>query len=96
MKNLLERLSIMVEGETITARDIPYPIQSPDRCASCDDMESSLFAIPRLKDALKVFEGEYIRRKLIEYNQDVAETARAIGVGQGMVKSHLGRATTTS
>lgn len=96
LKNLLERLSIMVEGETITARNIPSPIHSPATCVPGDARESSLFSIPRLKDAQNAFEDEYIRRKLIEYNQDVAETARAIGVGQSTVKRVWGRTTTNS
>ena len=89
LKNLLDRLSIMVEGEVITARDIPFPIHAADVCEPADNMDLSLFAIPRLKDAQKAFEEEFIRRKLIENHQDVAETARAVGVGQSTIKSYL-------
>lgn len=90
LKNLLERLSIMVDGPVIQAGDISFPINSAAK-GGCkgEPAESSLFSYSRLKDAQKAFEEEFIRRKLIQYHQDVAETAKAIGVGQGQIRSYL-------
>jgi two-component system nitrogen regulation response regulator NtrX len=92
LKNLLERLSIMVEGEMITEKDIPLPIHSGEKDENATRMETSLFSISRLKEAQKAFEDEFIRRKLLQNNQDVAETARAIGVGQNHIRNYLKQA----
>ena len=89
LKNLLERLSIMVDGDMITERDIPFPINSCEKNEKAAQLESPLFSISRLKDAQKTFEDEFIKRKLIQNNQDIAATARAIGVGQSHIKNYL-------
>ncbi len=89
LKNLLERLSIMVDGEMIHDKDIPFPINSGERNVNASRSESPLFSILRFKDAQKAFEDEFIKRKLIQNHQDIAETARAIGVGQSQIRNYL-------
>jgi len=89
LKNLLERLSIMVEGVMINEKDIPFPINSGEKNEKAAQLESPLFSLSRLKDAQKAFEDEFIKRKLIQNNQDIAETARAIGVGQSHIRNYL-------
>jgi two-component system nitrogen regulation response regulator NtrX len=89
LKNLLERLSIMVDGDMITERDIPFPINSGRKNEEPAQSEPPLFSIRRLKDAQKAFEDEFIKRKLIQNNQDIAVTAKAIGVGQSRIKNYL-------
>ena len=91
LKNLLERLSIMVEGETIAEKDIPFPINSGEKNEKSAPIESPLFSLSRLQDAQKAFENEFIKRKLIQNNQDIAATARAIGVGQSLIRNYLKR-----
>jgi len=89
LKNLLERLSIMVDGEIINEKDIPFPINTGDKNGKAAQIESPLFSISRLKDAQKAFEDEFIKRKLIQNNQDIAATARAIDVGQSHIRNYL-------
>jgi two-component system nitrogen regulation response regulator NtrX len=89
LKNLLERLSIMVDGKIINEKDIPFPINSGDKNEKTVQLESPLFSISRLKEAQKAFEDEFIKRKLILNNQDIAATARAIGVGQSHIRNYL-------
>jgi two-component system, NtrC family, nitrogen regulation response regulator NtrX len=89
LKNLLERLSIMVDGQMITEKDIPFPINSGEKNEKSARSEPPLFSIPRLKDAQKAFEDEFIKRKLIQYHQDIAATAQAIGVGQSLIRNYL-------
>ena len=89
LKNLLERLSIMVDGEMINEKDIPFPINSGEKNEKAAQLESPLFSLSRLKDAQKAFEDEFIKRKLIQNNQDIAATARAIGVGQSHIRNYL-------
>jgi len=89
LKNLLERLSIMVDGEMLNEKDIPFPINSGEKNEKAAQLESPLFSLSRLKDAQKAFEDEFIKRKLIQNNQDIAATARAIGVGQSHIRNYL-------
>ena len=89
LKNMLERLSIMVDGDTISEKDIPFPIRSCEKNATSDPHESPLFSIDRLKDAQKAFEDEFINQKLMQNNQDIAATAKAIGVGQSHIRNFL-------
>jgi len=89
LKNLLERLSIMVDGEIINEKDIPFPINSGEKNEKAAQLESPLFSLSRLKDAQKAFEDEFIKRKLIQNDQDIAATARAIGVGQSHIRNYL-------
>ena len=89
LKNLLERLSIMVDGEMINEKDIPFPINSGEKNEKAAQLESPLFSLSRLKDAQKAFEDEFIKRKLIQNNQDIAATARAIDVGQSHIRNYL-------
>ncbi|MFH0995631.1 MAG: sigma-54 dependent transcriptional regulator [Pseudomonadota bacterium] len=89
LKNLIERLSIMVDGEVINETEIPFPINSGEKNERAAQMESPLFSLSRLKDAQKAFEDEFIKRKLIQNSQDIAATARAIGVGQSHIRNYL-------
>jgi two-component system, NtrC family, nitrogen regulation response regulator NtrX len=89
LKNLLERLSIMVDGEFINEKEIPFPINSGGKNENAAQLEFPLFSLSRLKDAQKAFEDEFIRRKLIQNYQDIAATARAIGVGQSHIRNYL-------
>jgi two-component system nitrogen regulation response regulator NtrX len=78
LKNLVERLTLMVPGETIGVGDLPDVFrtgQSGRQGVAADD----LFAMDRLQDALAAFEKEFVRRKLIENDQDADKTAAAIG-----------------
>ncbi len=73
----------------IHEKDIPFPINSGEKNEKSVQRESPLFSISRLKDAQKAFEDEFIKRKLIQNNQDIAATARAIGVGQSHIRNYL-------
>jgi two-component system nitrogen regulation response regulator NtrX len=89
LKNLIERLSIMVDGETIDVNEIPFPINAHTTTGHAVTTDLTLFSFSRLKDALKAFEGEFIRRKLLQNNHDIAVTARTIGVGQSHIRNFM-------
>ena len=45
-------------------------------------LNTQLLRYKKFREARKAFEREYINRKLIENNQNVTQTAEAIGVGR--------------
>ncbi|MBT8371446.1 MAG: sigma-54 dependent transcriptional regulator [Deltaproteobacteria bacterium] len=79
LKNLLERLTIMVDGELIDVVDLPVPY-NPRTLESADMGESQLLTNDSLKSAKKSFEKAYLRNKLLEHENNVSKTAKAIGV----------------
>lgn len=84
LKNLLDRLAIMVKSKTINVKDIPaFYNPQPD---AKNKAESSLFSIKQFKNAHKAFEKEFISRKLMENDNDIAKTAKQIGVDKVYLK----------
>jgi two-component system nitrogen regulation response regulator NtrX len=79
LKNLVERLDIMMVEDTITSEHLPKPYNPKAGPQSLPETEA-LFAIPELKQAKQVFEKQFIRHKLDENHNNIARTAKAIGV----------------
>ena len=79
LKNLVERLAIMVEKDVIDEFDIPASY-NPGAADGMAPVESQLFLSHSLKDAKKAFEREFIKRKLLQNNNNIAKTAEAIGM----------------
>jgi two-component system nitrogen regulation response regulator NtrX len=86
LKNLVERLAIMVEKDVIDEFDLPAPY-NPDTVDGLTTVESQLFLSNSLKNAKKAFEREFIKRKLLQFDNNITKTAEAIGVE----KSYLNR-----
>jgi two-component system nitrogen regulation response regulator NtrX len=74
LKNLIERLAIMTGGEAIGVGDLPDNLRGPKA------RSGELFSLDNLEKARTAFEIEYIRKKLTAHQDDITETARAIGV----------------
>ena len=81
LKNLVERLVIMVEKDSIDIEDLPDTYQSETDSSTADN-ESGLLSIDTLKQAKKQFEREYIQKKLEENKNNISRTAEMIGVGR--------------
>jgi two-component system, NtrC family, nitrogen regulation response regulator NtrX len=88
LKNLVERLAIMVEKDVIDEFDLPAPY-NPDTAEGMTTIESQLFLSHSLKDAKNAFEREFIKRKLLQYNNNVTKTAEAIGVKRSYLHKKL-------
>lgn len=85
LKNLIERLDIMAEHDTIGIDDVPAPY-NPNKGETETTVES-LFDYDRLKDAETVFQEEFIKRKLRQYRYDIARTAKKTGAERDFIKS---------
>jgi len=88
LKNLVERLAIMVDKDIIDVNDLPSPYNPASRNSPAL-VEDKLFLSDSLKDAKKSFEREFIKRKMIQYNHNIAKTAQAIGVKQSYLYKKL-------
>ncbi len=88
LKNLVERLAIMVEKETIDVGDLPEPY-TPAVGLEGVLGEPELLAIDNLKEAKKVFEREYIQKKLEENENNITRTAEILGVGRSFLHKKI-------
>ncbi len=74
LKNLIERLAIMVSGNTIGVKDLPANLSDAKAATG------ELFTIDTLSQARTAFEYEYIHKQLAAHDNDITQTALAIGV----------------
>jgi two-component system nitrogen regulation response regulator NtrX len=89
LRNLIERLMIMVTGPTIEAAHIAMFLQSKPGMQAAVPSASALAtrSYDSLREARNAFEREYISRKLREHNWNVSKTAEDLKIE----RSHLHR-----
>jgi two-component system, NtrC family, nitrogen regulation response regulator NtrX len=75
LRNVIERMVILSEGETISVKDLPPSIAAPG-----SEPIGSPFDFNSLKDARSAFEKEYLMRRLIENNYNISRTAEMVGM----------------
>ncbi|UCE55690.1 MAG: sigma-54-dependent Fis family transcriptional regulator [Desulfobacterales bacterium] len=88
LKNLVERLVIMVDKAVLDRDDIPASY-NPAICKDTGAIDTQFLKIEKLKEARKVFEKEYIKRKLIENRNNITKTAKSIGVGRSYLHKKI-------
>jgi two-component system nitrogen regulation response regulator NtrX len=80
----------MVKSDLIDIADIPLPY-NPVSGEKILKNDRHLLSIALLKDAKREFEREYIRLKLLEHDNNVAQTAKAIGVERSYMHKKIKR-----
>lgn len=83
LRNVCERLVIMVQGNTISAADIPAPVSRAEAAAGTliEDIAGDLSGdFDSLRDARQAFERDFIMKKLKENDWNVSRTAEALKV----------------
>ncbi len=88
LKNLVERLSIMVKGETIEKDDIPQPY-NPDFSKETQPERRWLFALDNLEEARIAFEQEFLRRRVEHADGDLKTVAKKIGTTVAYIKKRI-------
>jgi two-component system nitrogen regulation response regulator NtrX len=88
LKNLVERLAIMIGKEVIDETDIPAPYNPNSRNGRAS-IEAQLFLSDSLKNAKKTFEREFIKRKLMQNNNNITKTAKSIGLDKSYLNKRL-------
>ena len=84
LRNMVERLMIMVPGELITAEDVAVFL-NPGAFQPLSCSFEAGYSHLAFKDARKQFEHDYLKKKLEENEGNVSKTAETIG----MERSHL-------
>ncbi len=88
LKNLLERLSIMVESNHIDVADIPQPYNI--ECKSDELIEKDLLVYADdLAQAKKQFEKEFIKQKLSQEGGNLKSAAKKLGTSVRYIKKNI-------
>lgn len=92
LKNLTERLSIMVEGDVIGKDDLPAPY-NPDIKSSSEtgEMYNEIFGMEKLDQAKEAFETKFIRFKVDQMNGDLPAAAKQMGASLNFVKKKVSK-----
>ena len=88
LKNLVERLYIMVKGDIIGVEDIPHPY-NPEFTSEKSIESIPLFNMDNLEQARKTFELEFIRKKVDQDKGDLKATAKRIGSSVHYIKKRM-------
>lgn len=88
LKNLVERLSIMVQKDEIDVEDIPHPY-NPELPSDISGERRQIFSIDNLEMARLEFEREYLKNKLSQENGDILKTAKKLGVSEKYIRKML-------
>ena len=77
LRNVVERIAVMAEGESITVADVRTALQSGSSVTIAKNGEESVEGLREARDA---FEREHIQRVLIAHDGRVQEAAEALGI----------------
>ncbi|MCG8687327.1 MAG: sigma-54 dependent transcriptional regulator [Desulfobacterales bacterium] len=88
LKNLVERLCIMVKADVIEKEDIPQPY-NPDFEKSITKERRWLFTLENLEEARTAFEQDFIRRKVEQADGDLKIAAKQMGTSVSYIKKRI-------
>ncbi|WP_320044248.1 sigma-54 dependent transcriptional regulator [uncultured Desulfobacter sp.] len=90
LKNLMERLSIMVEGDVIGKNEIPAPYNPDIRAVpETGEAPARIFSLEKLDRAKEVFETEFVRFRVDQMNGDLEAAAKLMGKSLDFVKKRM-------
>ncbi len=80
LRNVMERLSIMAQSDTIFPRDLPPEILKGKGVMA--EVENPFLTLGTIKEAVSSFERNYIIEKLRENGGNISKTAEKIGIAR--------------
>ena len=89
LRNLVERLAIMVDKDVIDAADMPDSYQPGAYNEETFSAASRFMKIDNFKEARKAFEKEFIKRKLLQNENNITKTAKSIKVGRSYLHKKI-------
>lgn len=92
LKNLMERLSIMVESQVIGKNDIPGPYNPGiETLPETGDALTRIFIMEKLDQAKAAFETEFIRSRVDRMDGDLQAAAKHMGTSLNFVKKRISK-----
>jgi two-component system nitrogen regulation response regulator NtrX len=89
LRNLVERLAIMVDKDIIDAADMPDSYRPGAYNQETFSAASQFMKIDNFKEARKAFEKEFIKRKLLQNENNITKTAKSIKVGRSYLHKKI-------
>lgn len=84
LKNLVERLLITVNKESIDLNDLPVPYRTAESQTPDIGLEA-LADISNFHEAKAAFEREYIKRRIAQCDNDMAAASKSLGISKGHI-----------
>jgi two-component system nitrogen regulation response regulator NtrX len=92
LKNLMERLSIMVENDVIGKNDIPGPYNPEiETLPETDEEHARFFTMEKLDQAKAAFEMEFIRFRVDQMAGDLQAAAKQMGTSLNFIKKKISK-----
>ena len=92
LKNLMERLFIMVESDVIGKNDIPVPYNPEiETLPETGEERSRIFTMEKLDQAKDAFEMEFIRFRVDQMDGDLQAAAKQMGASLNVVKKRISK-----
>ncbi|MBW2468336.1 MAG: sigma-54-dependent Fis family transcriptional regulator [Deltaproteobacteria bacterium] len=89
LRNLVERLAIMVAKDVIDVTDIPDSYRPGGLTHPLYAASAPFMKIDNFKEAKKAFEKEFIKIKLVQNENNVTKTAKAMKVGRSYLHKKI-------
>ena len=89
LRNLVERLAIMVDKDVIDAADIPDSYQPGAYIEEAYSKGPQCMKVDNFKEARRAFEKEFIKRKLLQNENNITKTAKSIKVGRSYLHKKI-------
>jgi two-component system nitrogen regulation response regulator NtrX len=89
LRNLVERLAIMVDKDVIDVADMPDSYRPGAYNEETFSAASQFMKIDNFKEARKAFEKEFIKRKLLQNENNITKTAKSIKVGRSYLHKKI-------
>jgi len=89
LRNLVERLAIMIAKDVIDAEDIPDSYRPGGLSNSYPAVSAPFMKLDSFKEARQAFEKEFIKIKLIQNENNITKTAKAMKVGRSYLHKKI-------
>ncbi len=89
LRNLVERLAIMVDKDLIDVEDIPDSYRPGGLTYPAYAATAPFMKLDNFKEAKKAFEKEFIKIKLVQNENNITKTAKAMKVGRSYLHKKI-------
>lgn len=89
LRNLVERLAIMVDKDLIDVEDIPDSYRPGGLTHPAYAATAPFMKLDNFKEAKKSFEKEFIKIKLVQNENNITKTAKAMKVGRSYLHKKI-------
>lgn len=88
LRNVVERLLILSQGDEIALEDLPSEVSSPDATSGAATLNAGIVGLP-LREAREAFERDYLIAQINRFGGNISRTASFIGMERSALHRKL-------